>query len=108
MAMHRLVDGPDGPLQVRTDALRGHAGELTDAGHRLDRGLTGIPGLVVAAPDGAAAGALAALESAVHAWFGGVGGRLARTAEGLRAAAVGYDAADARAAARLARAGTAR
>jgi hypothetical protein len=88
-------------LQVRTEALRGGAGELTGIGYRLGHGLAGTPGLTVPAPGWASAGALTALESAGHAWLGAVGGRLAQTAAGIRVAADEYDAADERAARRL-------
>ncbi len=96
---------PDELLQVRTGALRHAASELTGIGYQLGHGLAGTPGLVVPATGWAAADALAALESAVHGWLGALGGRAAATAAGLRVAADGYDAADERAARRLAGAG---
>jgi hypothetical protein len=92
----------DDLIQVHAEVLRGCAGELAGTGYRLGHGLGGRAGLAVPAPDWAAATALAAVESAVHAWFCAVGGRTAETATALRAAAEEYDAADERAARRLA------
>jgi hypothetical protein len=97
----------DDLIQVRTGELRGAADRLAGIGHRLGYGLAaversgGAAGLLVPAPGWAAAEALAVLESAVHGWLGEVGGQAAQTADGLRAAADGYDTADDRAAARL-------
>jgi hypothetical protein len=97
---------PEEPFQVRTEELRDAADELTGTACRLGHGLVGAPGLTVPAPGWAAARALAALESALHSWLGTVGGRLAQTATALGVAADGYDAADDRAARRLASADT--
>ncbi|MEH1100919.1 type VII secretion target [Micromonospora sp. CPCC 205561] len=90
------------PLTVRPEALRRAAGGLDDAAYRLGHGLLGTPGLGVPAPEWPAAAALADLESAVHAWLGGLGSRVAATAWAVRAAAGAYEAADDRAARRLA------
>ncbi|MEU6078631.1 type VII secretion target [Micromonospora sp. NPDC047074] len=90
------------PLTVRPDALRRGASGLDDDAYRLGHGLLGVPGLVLPAPEWSAAAALAGLESAVHAWLGGLGARVAGTAGAVRAAAGAYEAADDRAAGRLA------
>ncbi|MEV4759817.1 type VII secretion target [Micromonospora sp. NPDC049559] len=95
-------------LRVRTDVLRACADELTGVGYRLGHGLAGDPALVVAEPGAEAATALVGLESATHAWLCSLGGRLAVTADGLRAAAREYDAADERATVRLAATGAGR
>nr|MDT0661104.1 type VII secretion target [Micromonospora sp. DSM 115978] len=89
-------------LEVRTEALRRAAGELTDTAHRLGHGLAGTPELTVPAPEWVAASALATVESAVHRWLGTLGGELARLATAVDATAEEYDAADQRAAGRLA------
>lgn len=88
-------------LVVRTEALRSRARELTDSAYQLGHGLAGVPGLLVTAPGWAAAEALTELESAGHAWLGGLGARVAELGAGLRHAAETYDAADDRAARRL-------
>jgi len=95
----------DDLIRVHTETLRGCADGLAGTGHRLGQGLGAEPGLVVPAPGWAAAGALAGLESAVHGWLCAVGGRAAETSAGLRSAADGYEAADDRAARRVAGAG---
>ncbi|MCM0679225.1 hypothetical protein NCC78_31830, partial [Micromonospora phytophila] len=69
------------PFTVRPDALRRAAGALDDDAYRLGHGLAGVTGLVVPAPHWSAGAALIGLESAVHAWFGGLGARVAVTAE---------------------------
>ncbi|WP_329107223.1 hypothetical protein OG792_03385 [Micromonospora sp. NBC_01699] len=103
----------DDLISVRTGTLRGAADQLAATGYRLGHGLSdatgladatgpaGRTGLLVPAPGWAATTALGALESAVHDWLGDVGARTAATADGLRAAADGYDSADDRAATRL-------
>ncbi|RKR90136.1 excreted virulence factor EspC (type VII ESX diderm) [Micromonospora pisi] len=94
----------DDLVQVRTGELRGAADRLVGTGYRLGHGPAGGAAgaaLLVPAPGWAAASALSGLESAVHEWFAEIGGRTAQTADGLRAAADGYDAADDRAATRL-------
>ncbi|MGS2613377.1 hypothetical protein ACVCAH_02385 [Micromonospora sp. LZ34] len=92
----------DQEISVRPEVLRQAAGRLADDGHRLAHGLAGVPGLLVPAPGWSAGGALAGLESAVHAWCGRLGGRVAATGAAVSATAEAYDAADDRAAARLA------
>ncbi|QGN46866.1 type VII secretion target [Micromonospora sp. WMMD558] len=89
-------------FSVRPDALRRSASGLADDAYRLAHGVGGAAGLVVPAPEWAAGTALAGCEAAVHAWFGGLGARVAATAEAVRSAAEAYDAVDDRAAARLA------
>ncbi|MEV4629035.1 type VII secretion target [Micromonospora sp. NPDC049523] len=95
----------DDLIRVRTGTLRGAADQLAVTGYRLGHGLAGVTGSagppLPAAPTWAATTALAALESAVHDWLTGIGGRAAATADGLRTAADGYDTADDRAAIRL-------
>jgi hypothetical protein len=93
------VGGP--PLTVDIPALRAAAGHLLDEAYALGHGLVGVPGLVPARPEWSVAPALSGLESAVHAWFGALGGRLAETGTGVRTAADGYHTADDRAARRL-------
>jgi hypothetical protein len=88
-------------LTVRPEVLRRGAGALGDDAYRLAHGLTGVPGLVVPAPEWAAGGALAGLEAAVHGWFGGVAARVAATGAAVRAAAEAYEAVDDRAARRF-------
>ncbi|MFG3418291.1 hypothetical protein [Micromonospora sp. NPDC048063] len=90
------------PITVRPDALRRVASALGDDAYRLGHGLAGVAGLVVPAPEWAAGAALTGLESAVHAWFGGLGARVAETAGAVRAAAEAYESVDDRAAGRLA------
>ncbi|MEV0721700.1 hypothetical protein AB0I37_02845 [Micromonospora purpureochromogenes] len=95
------VDGE--PMQVRAAVLREVAGGLADEAYALAHGLVGVPGLVVvAAAEWRAAAALTRLESAVHDWHGALAARVAEAGSALRAAADGYDAADDRAAGRLA------
>ncbi|MFG1775352.1 type VII secretion target [Micromonospora sp. NPDC049048] len=89
------------PLTVRPDALRRAARGLDDDAYRLAHGLAGVPGLVVSAAQWSTGAALTGLESAVHAWFGGLGARVAGTAGAVRAAAEAYEAVDDRAAGRL-------
>ncbi|MEU4782950.1 type VII secretion target [Micromonospora sp. NPDC023633] len=89
------------PLTVRPDALRRAASGLDDDAYRLGHGLAGASGLVVPAPEWSAGAALAGLEAAAHAWFGGLGARVATTAGAVRAAAEAYEAVDDRAAGRL-------
>ncbi|WP_433387723.1 type VII secretion target [Micromonospora sp. KLBMP9576] len=91
------------PLTVRPGALRRAASGLDDDAYRLAHVLAGAPGLVVPAPQWSAGAALSGLESAVHAWCGGLGARVAVTAGAVRAAAGAYEAVDDRAAGRLGR-----
>ncbi|MER7420928.1 type VII secretion target [Micromonospora peucetia] len=88
-------------MTVRPDVLRRAARGLDDDAYRLGHGLAGASGLVVAAPEWSAGAALAGLESAVHAWAGGIGALVAGTAGSVRAAAGAYEAVDDRAAGRL-------
>ncbi|GHJ11915.1 hypothetical protein TPA0907_62820 [Micromonospora humidisoli] len=92
----------DEPVRVDLPVLRAAAGGLADEAYTLARGLAGHPGLVLSAPGWRAGAALAGLESAVHAWHGVLGVRVAETGAALRAAAEAYAAADDRAAGRLA------
>ncbi|SCL40883.1 hypothetical protein GA0074692_6030 [Micromonospora pallida] len=89
------------PLTVDLPALRAAAGRLADEGYPLGHGLAGVPGLALAEPRWRTARALADLESAVHRWFGALGGRVADTATAVRTAADQYAATDERAARRL-------
>ncbi|SCL64834.1 Excreted virulence factor EspC, type VII ESX diderm [Micromonospora citrea] len=89
------------PITVRPEALRRAASALGDDAYRLAHGLAGATGLVVPAPEWAAGAALTGLESAVHAWFGALGARVAATAGAVRAAAQAYEAVDDRSAGRL-------
>jgi len=89
------------PLTVRPDALRRAARGLDDDAYQLAHGLAPTSGLAVSAPQWAAGAALTGLESAVHAWCGGLGNRVAATAGAVRAAAQAYEAVDDRAAGRL-------
>ncbi|MEU9506710.1 type VII secretion target [Micromonospora sp. NPDC048170] len=89
------------PLTVRPDVLSRAASGLDDGAYRLGHGLAGASGLVVPAPEWSAGAALTGLESAVHAWFGRLGARVASTAGAVRAAAEAYEAVDDRAAGRL-------
>ncbi|EEP71690.1 hypothetical protein MCAG_02017 [Micromonospora sp. ATCC 39149] len=89
------------PFTVRPELLREVAGALGDLAYRLGHGLAGVPGLAVPAPGWRSAEALAGLESATFAWCGALGARIAAAADGLTAAAEGYQAADERAAHRL-------
>jgi hypothetical protein len=91
------VDG----IIVATEALRVEARELDGIAYRLAHGLHPVPGLTVPDPGWAAADALVALETAVHAYLGAVGGRAAQLAAALRTAANDYEAADERAASRF-------
>jgi hypothetical protein len=93
----------DGVIEVHSAGLRDCAAELADVGYRLGHGLHGTPGLTVAAPEWSAAAALAELESAVHACLTAAGAEVAHVATQIRTAADGYEAADRRAAGRLAR-----
>ncbi|MEU8297546.1 hypothetical protein AB0C04_09690 [Micromonospora sp. NPDC048909] len=90
------------PFTVQPEALRDVARALDDDAYRLARGLAGAAGLVVPAPQWRAGPALAGLESAVHGWLGGLGGRVAATGGAVRAAVTAYQAVDERAARRLA------
>lgn len=90
------------PLTVHPCELRQMAGALDGGAYRLAHGLAGVPGLLTPAPDWGTGAALVGLESAVHAWFGALGARLAATADAVRTAADAYDAVDDRAARRLA------
>ncbi|MFI7604058.1 hypothetical protein ACIBTV_02915 [Micromonospora sp. NPDC049366] len=89
------------PLGVEPATLLATARAMDDDAVRLAHGLTGVPGLAVAAPEWRAGAALAGLESAVHGWLGRVGARVAGTAAAVRAAAQAYEAVDERAARRL-------
>lgn len=100
-----MVEPIPDDLVVGTGTLRRGVTELGGTAYRLGQGLASTPGLTVPAPDWAAAGALDAVESAVHAWLGGLGGAVAETAGQVRVAADGYDSADDRAARRLDRLG---
>ena len=93
----------DDVIRVHPEVLRGCARDLAGTGYRLAHGLRGAPGLTLVAPEWVAAGALAALESAVDRYFGAVGAGAAQTAAGLRAAADEYEAVDDRVARRLTR-----
>ncbi|MDT0528510.1 type VII secretion target [Micromonospora sp. DSM 115977] len=88
-------------MTVRPDALRRAAHGLDDDAYRLARGLAEVSGLVVPAPEWSTGAASTRLESAVHAWFGGLGARVAHTAGAVRSAAEAYEAVDDRAAGRL-------
>lgn len=90
-------------VEVRPDALRGCAAELAGTGHHVGRGLADVPSPLAPLddPTWVAAQALATLESAVHGWFGRLGGRVVQTADALRTAADEYDAVDDRAAQRF-------
>ncbi|MBW4703222.1 hypothetical protein [Micromonospora sp. RL09-050-HVF-A] len=89
------------PVEVDLSVLRVAAGGLADEAYALAQGLAGRPGLVLSAPGWRAGSALAGLESAVHAWHGALGVRVAEAGAALRAAADAYTAADDRAAGRL-------
>ncbi|MEU1885144.1 hypothetical protein [Micromonospora sp. WMMD987] len=89
------------PVEVDVALLRVVAGGLADEAYALAQGLVGRPGLVLSAPGWRAGTALSGLESAVHAWHGTLGVRVAETGTALRAAAEAYAAADDRAAGRL-------
>ncbi|MGW1058354.1 hypothetical protein [Micromonospora sp. NBC_01412] len=89
------------PFTVRPELLREVARALDADAYRLGHGLAGVPGLVVRAPGWRSAPALAALESAVHVWCGGLGARVAAAGQALSTAAEGYETADERAARRL-------
>jgi len=95
----------DDVVRVDIGGVRGAADELVATAYRLGQGLSGTPGLTVDSPGWTAAQALAGLESAVHTYLTATGGHAAQMAEGLLAAADAYEAADDRAAHRLARAG---
>ncbi len=88
-------------LTVRPEVLHEVGRSLGDTGYRLGNGLAGVPGLAVPARDWSTAEVLAALEAAVHAWSGRLGGRVAETGDAVRAAAGAYESVDSRAAARL-------
>ncbi|MEV0727943.1 MULTISPECIES: type VII secretion target [Polymorphospora] len=92
----------DGSIRVRIAALRRAGGDLSATAHRLGQGLGTTPGLVVTAPGWATAAALAQVEAAVHRSTTVLGGRAADTADALRRSADGYEAADDRAARRMA------
>ncbi|MEU8424821.1 hypothetical protein AB0C15_28520 [Micromonospora sp. NPDC048835] len=92
----------DEPFAVRPEELRAVAVLLDDEARRLASGLAGFPGLVVAAPGWRAGVALAALETAGHAWFCRLGARVAATSGGVRVAAESYETVDDRAADRFA------
>lgn len=92
----------DEPFAVRPEELRAVAVLLDDEARRLALGLAGLPGLVVAASEWRAGAALAGLEAAGHAWFCRLGGRVAATSGGVRAAAEAYETVDDRAADRFA------
>ncbi|WP_406072824.1 hypothetical protein [Micromonospora sp. NBC_01638] len=87
---------------VRPEELRAVAVLLDDEAHRLALGLAGVPGLLVAAPEWRAGAALAGLEAAAHTWFCRLGGQVAATSGGVRAAAEAYETVDDRAADRFA------
>ncbi|WP_320066482.1 hypothetical protein [Micromonospora sp. RTGN7] len=89
------------PYTVHPELLREVAGALHAEAYRLGHGLAGAPGLVVPAPAWRSAAALATLESAVHAWCGLLGTRVAAAANAVSGAADSYEAADERAARRL-------
>ncbi|MFJ8580215.1 type VII secretion target [Micromonospora sp. NPDC093277] len=89
------------PFAVEPELLRGVARGLGDDAYQLARSLSGAPGLVVPADGWRAGVALAELEAATHRWCGALAARVATTAEAVRAAADGYEAADERAARRL-------
>jgi Excreted virulence factor EspC, type VII ESX diderm len=84
-------------ITVATEALRTEAQALDATAYRLAHGLHAVPGLTVPDPAWAVAAALVALEAAVHAYLGAVGGRSARLSAALRTAATDYEAADDRA-----------
>lgn len=91
----------DDGITVATDALRFEARGMEGNAYRLAHGLQAVPGLTVPEAGWAAAGALVALESAVHNYLAAVGDRAARLAFALRTAASEYEAADERAASRF-------
>jgi hypothetical protein len=88
-------------ITVAPETLRVEARGLEATAYRLGHGLHPVLGLTVPDPGWGAAVALVALESAVHAYLGAVGGRAAHLAAALRAAATDYEAADERAARRF-------
>lgn len=90
-------------ITVATEALRVEARGLDATAYRLAHGLHPVRGLTVPNPGWAAADALVALESAVHAYLGAIGGRAAQLAAALRTAASDYEGADERAASRFVR-----
>ncbi|MEO3773592.1 hypothetical protein [Micromonospora sp. B9E7] len=92
----------DESFAVRPEELRAVAVTLDGEAHRLALGLAGAPGLLVAAPEWRAGGALAGLEAATHAWLCRLGSRVAASADGVRAAAEAYQTVDDRAADRFA------
>ena len=92
----------DGELRVQPDLLRDRAVELEWIARAL---ASGVDGLAVDAPGWAAGTGSVALESAVGAGLGAVGGRVAGSAGLLREAASAYEEADDRAAGRLRRVG---
>lgn len=91
----------DPVVRVDLPVAREAAARLGDEAYRLGHGLADVPGLT--GPDSRwhTGRALTELESAVHTWFGALGGRLAEAATAVRTAADRYDAADQRAARRL-------
>ncbi|WBB79217.1 hypothetical protein O7606_24060 [Micromonospora sp. WMMD882] len=99
--MTRSVEVGGAPLSVDIPALRAAAAHLIDEAYALGQGVAGTPGLVPAAPAWRSTAALAGLESAAHAWFGALGGRVGEAGTAVRGAADGYHAADDRAARRL-------
>ncbi|MDG4806206.1 hypothetical protein O7634_05485 [Micromonospora sp. WMMD1120] len=91
----------DESFAVQPEELRGVAAALDDEAHQLARGLAGLPGLVVAAPQWRAGAALVGLEAAGHAWFCRLGAGVATASAGVRAAAEAYESVDDRVADRF-------
>ncbi|KAB1942370.1 hypothetical protein F8271_12715 [Micromonospora sp. ALFpr18c] len=90
------------PFAVQPESLRVVAAALDGEAHRLALGLSGVPGLLVAAPGWRAAASLVELEAAGQAWFGRLGALVAAASGGVRAAAEAYESVDDRAAGRFA------
>ncbi|GIJ21474.1 type VII secretion target [Micromonospora lutea] len=88
-------------LTVRPELLHQVGQALGATAYRLAHGLAGERGLTAPAREWSTAQALAGLETAVHAWSGRLGARVAETSDAVRAAAGAYESVDARAAARL-------
>lgn len=90
------------PIEVDPDEVRALATRLAGTGSRVALTVAEAPDLVVHAPGWAASAAAQDLERAAAGLFGALGADITATAAQLRHAAGWYEAADARAAARLA------